>query len=110
MRTFRGEGEDSWVVQRWHCTLWSKQMCVKSEAKGTRNRTWWGHQTMGKAEEEKHTKEIEQVWPGVENYLESGDMEVKGIYILKVFSREEQSTTSNPMKRTRKIMNGNVYS
>lgn len=25
-----------------------------------------------------------------ENYLESGDMEVKGIYILKVFSREEQ--------------------
>lgn len=45
-----------------------------------------------------------------ENYLESGDMEVKGIYILNFFSREEQSTTSNPMKRTRKIMNGNVYS
>lgn len=40
-------------------------MCVESEEKGTWNRTWWGHQTMGKAEEEKHTKEVEQGWPGV---------------------------------------------
>lgn len=37
-------------------------------------------------------------------------LEVKGKYIFFTFSREEQSTMSNLIKRARKVMHGNVQS
>lgn len=40
-------------------------MCAESEGKRAWNRTWWGHQDIGKTEEEKHTKEAGQVWSKV---------------------------------------------
>ena len=85
-------------------------MCAESEGKRAWNRTWWGHQDIGKTEEEKHTKEAGLVWPKVRGlYGARVTQKSQGCFLFLFFFLLFQEKAVNDVKYYKKDKKDNEW-